>query len=531
MTRISGTDLRNRLLARMERPREAPATEQMRIEALSSVGNRDLLGIVAAKQPRSVGELAALAGRLQPNVSRSLTALARAGLLTVVSDGRASVPTLTPEGRQKAEALGFVGQVISSEKLHDQIGAADGRVLTAKVAEPSDDGSATDAVQADVTVHFPVKEGQLPLTAHSSIDLTEVCRHLLANWWRITCRRGDPVKMFPVYKETTEGASQAILLTESTGPIALFIRSIVDDGDAWGFPRLSLAAEDFKNMVFDDLVRPLVAGLRTRRRFGHTVESLLQRTEEIYENQADLGFWRTAGALGLSYATITDPAATDVGDLINAISNEDARLDLASASTPSQIRESLAWIRREIDEKAEVNSLPKLFELRQEAKTAIAAKPYLVGTRRARAVRGQLKLNSDRSVGEIASLATMFGGDKKFKLSPAGEELLRGHQGHRNDTPVMVVKDEGPKSTAFLMSRAIGDYSIFGSRDASVVDIYSDRQAVGRAFAAEFMAPAEGVVRMVEQEGVPLDTVADHYGVVRKVVQWQYENNVAKYAA
>jgi hypothetical protein len=42
------------------------------------------------------------------------------------------------------------------------------------------------------------------------------------------------------------------------------------------------------------------------------------------------------------------------------------------------------------------------------------------------------------------------------------------------------------------MARAIGDYLVFGSREASIVDIYSDRQAVGRAFAAEFMAPAEG---------------------------------------
>jgi Zn-dependent peptidase ImmA (M78 family) len=78
------------------------------------------------------------------------------------------------------------------------------------------------------------------------------------------------------------------------------------------------------------------------------------------------------------------------------------------------------------------------------------------------------------------------------------------------------------------MARAIGDYLVFGSREASIVDIYSDRQAVGRAFAAEFMAPAEGVVRMIE-EGISLNTVAEHYGVVREVVRRQYANNVARY--
>src|SRR5467141_922006 len=106
--RISGTELRDRLLSRTKLPPEPNATEETRIQALSSSGNRELLEIIATKQPRSIGELAMLAGRLQPNVSRSLTALARAGLLTVIADGRASVPTLTPEGRQRAEALGFV---------------------------------------------------------------------------------------------------------------------------------------------------------------------------------------------------------------------------------------------------------------------------------------------------------------------------------------------------------------------------------------------------------------------------------------
>jgi hypothetical protein len=226
---------------------------------------------------------------------------------------------------------------------------------------------------------------------------------------------------------------------------------------------------------------------------------------------------------------MTEAAATDVGNLINAISNEDTRLDLASASDPIQIRESLAWIRKEITAKAEVNSLPKLIELKQEPKTTVGLKPYHVGTHRARDVRSWLKLAPDRFVGGIAGLATMFGGDKNFMPSPAGEELLRGHQGHGKDVPVVVVKDGGPKSTAFLLSRAIGDYSTFGSRDASIVDIYSDRQAVGRAFAAEFMAPAEGVVRMIEEEEASLDTVAAHYGVSREVVRRQYENNVAQY--
>jgi DNA-binding MarR family transcriptional regulator len=259
MTKISGTELRDRLLSRMKRPGEPRPTEETRIQALSSAGNRGLLEIIATKQPRSIGELATLAGRLQPNVSRSMTALARAGLLTIVADGRASIPTLTAEGRQRAEALGFVAQAALSAEPQSVIPAADRRLLTTTFAGPSDDGSANDIVQANVTVRFPVSEEQEFVTAHASINLTEICKNLLANWWRIVFRRGDPFKMFPVYKEENDTTSPAILLAESTGHIVLFVRSIPDDGDKWSFPRLSFAADDFTNVMFDELVRPHIS--------------------------------------------------------------------------------------------------------------------------------------------------------------------------------------------------------------------------------------------------------------------------------
>src|SRR5205807_8552723 len=119
---------------------------------------------------------------------------------------------------------------------------------------------------------------------------------------------------------------------------------------------------------------------------------------------------------------------------------------------------------------------------------------------------------------------------QKIRYSSAGEELLRGFQAHGDSNPVIVAKDEGPNSTAFLVTRAVGDYLVYGSREAPIANIYSDRQAVGRAFAAEFMAPAEGVIHMIDQEKLPVAAVADHYGVIRDVIIHQYENSVAQYA-
>jgi Zn-dependent peptidase ImmA (M78 family) len=80
------------------------------------------------------------------------------------------------------------------------------------------------------------------------------------------------------------------------------------------------------------------------------------------------------------------------------------------------------------------------------------------------------------------------------------------------------------------VARAIGDYLVFGSREAPIADLYTDRQAVGRAFAAEFLAPARGVIHMIEDEQQPMVTVADHYGVDLEVVSRQYRNNPALHA-
>jgi predicted transcriptional regulator len=48
----------------------------------------DLLGILLKHRPATVGELVALTGRAQPNVSRSLQLLASHGLVRLVRDGR-----------------------------------------------------------------------------------------------------------------------------------------------------------------------------------------------------------------------------------------------------------------------------------------------------------------------------------------------------------------------------------------------------------------------------------------------------------
>jgi DNA-binding transcriptional ArsR family regulator len=88
MTQTSLTDLREEMrgVARGERlasPRPAgPLLAALSRDAL------DLLGFVLRDRPASIVALAALSGRAQPNVSRSLQVLAGHGLIRLVREGR-----------------------------------------------------------------------------------------------------------------------------------------------------------------------------------------------------------------------------------------------------------------------------------------------------------------------------------------------------------------------------------------------------------------------------------------------------------
>jgi len=139
-------------------------------------------------------------------------------------------------------------------------------------------------------------------------------------------------------------------------------------------------------------------------------------------------------------------------------------------------------------------------------------------------IRAELDLGSDISLGAIGEFTKKYlGGSGGFAISGAAPGSMRGFQSIDGNAPVIVVEDEGSLATRFVVARAIGDYLVFGNREACVADLYTDRQAVGRAFAAEFLAPGQGVTEMLDA-GMPTYRVADHYGVFSEVIRRQYEN-------
>ena len=89
MTKRSLADLREEMRAVARGEREAsPLPAAAVLGALSSPGNLDLLRVIHRERPESVSRLAALTGRAQSNVSRSLRQLAKHGLVRLVREGK-----------------------------------------------------------------------------------------------------------------------------------------------------------------------------------------------------------------------------------------------------------------------------------------------------------------------------------------------------------------------------------------------------------------------------------------------------------
>lgn len=521
---ISGQALRDQILERMKR---APAAPDAWVQVLAAQGNRDLLGLIAMKQPQSISELSELAGRAQPNVSRSLSALIQAGLVEVRTEGRASVPTLTRLGRDKARELRLAATPTAPVEtpVEPESVPTFPRLSVSFASRASGD---SDAIPGDFLLTVPSSANHEPVVAKHSGDLNAIVLRILDNWWRILYRRDAPYKIGEFVAARDTSTRQVSFAVKSMGDR---IEQIVRWADDAALPQeqshASISLQIFKQNLLNDVVRPAVAEMRSRRRHDRPIQFRLARLEDTMSYKQESAFARAVGALGDSPYNLTDEWAQKVRDLIAEIPDEEARLDYCSAVLKDGVDEAEAWTRTEISKQGEHNAMPELRDLSNELHESAAesnVRPYRRGLNMAGKLRKRLNLTPDASIADVSKLAAMFGAES-FQTSPAAPGALRAFQGQTNSTPTVVVQTESVANTKFVLARAIGDFLVFRNRTSCVADLYTDRQAVGRAFAAEFIAPAEGVVRMIEDDDQPVKRVADHYGAPEHVIHHQYDNN------
>ena len=510
--------MRDRLLAKLAEKRPIETW----IEVLASAHNRDLLGLIGRERPQSIGALADLAGRAQPNVSRALTSLISAKLVETNSDGRRTIPLLTPLGVEKACELKLLDRPIEPD-TH-----GDGNHLVVTVAEgvPLVDEHDRDVIPGLFKLTLREKSASRASTVSLRTDLNELALRVLADWWRLLYRRDSAWRLGEATLNSVELDRPVTVWLHSNGRSAQFL--LRDrQSEAVSLERNSFKpTADFEYALIDAFLRPLAESLRTAGRPDRPLHSMLSRIEESRDDADERAFCRVAGAFNISPYNLSNAIATDVRKVVAQFPDEDARLDFASSLAIDELQFQDDWLKRELVQHSGSNGLGVLDQLRARcARVSSNAPlpPWRLGRNCARLVRDELGLGVDRNVRGVDSVARLFG-TQKFKVSEMAPGALRGFQTLEGGQPVVLVEDEGPETTAFTLCRAVGDYLVHGSETSCVADIYTERQAVGRAFAAEFLAPGEGVVRMTEEEGQSSGKIARHYGVSPYVISHQYRN-------
>lgn len=92
--RQTGKELLEEMRAVARGDTNAPARPAAQTLSALTTEALALLSAMAERKPASIGELAKISGRTQPNVSRSLHLLAKYGIVRLIRDGREVRPEL-----------------------------------------------------------------------------------------------------------------------------------------------------------------------------------------------------------------------------------------------------------------------------------------------------------------------------------------------------------------------------------------------------------------------------------------------------
>lgn len=522
---ISTLEARDRLMKRLDQS-AGEAADWRNIIGIE--GNRTLLALIARGRPDSIAQLAQLAGRAQPNVSRSLAALVRAGLVELISSGRVTRPQLTELGRDKAGALDLFEGDEGIE--HRELGAPeiDEQKLFSAVHGHAENLN-SDEIKGFLAINLRMSSAFYWSGRTAEIDLNSLSIKVASDWWRIFYRRDSSYKI----------SDQVFIEPGSDLLGTLYLRSWGKHIDALVVKRGSQAIERSpfqkiplavcQNALIDHVLTPVAQAVGAKGRRDRPIHSLLGRLEETLAQPKEAEFARSAGALGVSPYELSDHLDDLIIRLIGEFPEEETRLDFASAVLSAELEAGTAWLEREAATKSGLNQLPGLIDVAERCRSKAkeeSGKAWQRGISAAKEVRRLLQLSDTQPVGGLDGLTKLLGGGSHFTTSPKAPGALRGVLTKLNSTPSIFVEYDGNcANSTFLMGRAMGDFVAYGENRACVADLYTDRQAVGRAFAAELIAPASAVVHMADDEGLSLQKIADHFGASSAVIRHQYENN------
>ena len=363
------------------------------------------------------------------------------------------------------------------------------------------------------------------------VPLFSVAEWLVANWWYIWYEVGDASEQRPAFESRHNLAFAgdgfvlpSLTMTPESGRMHLqwaryrprYARiEFVDEG------RQSVEREELE-LEFRNLIDAVLERLHGHPEMGAAAENLRRAWNAVNDLDAsELDFSRAAAQLGIDPFDVQD----DVADAIVTFwerADPSVREDVLTIASGESLRRVADWLDGAIETLAEEQHENDWSDFRRALRVIPEAEPWTRGYALARAAREQMGVNG-------GSIDFVQHGPLTIPHYQTEPPSTRIHGLVGREAPACVTAPRGEAGKRFLIARALGDYldrSLAGPGLLS--SLVTARQAQSRAFAAEFLAPANSLRRRIAGDCVDIERTDDlgrEFGVSSELIRRQIQNH------
>ena len=261
---------------------------------------------------------------------------------------------------------------------------------------------------------------------------------------------------------------------------------------------------------------------------GSEVATCWKRVSESRHDPEERAFCEAAGALGADPYSITeaDDGFIDTGSML--FSDEALIEFLAGTKKEDRSVYSADWLSA-MENRPQIDSiLPDITGIHVSIREGIRRDPHdlpwALGYRAARACRKLLGSGEDTRYSSVSAIAKALG-SSHFGTTEIDGDIRALILHEKGQTHVHLHEHGAVPVNNFALGRAVGDAVVFREAGRAVVNNlhHAERQATGRAFAAEFLAPVNEVISMTH-DGKDSYEIADEFDVSPQVIHDQLHN-------
>ena len=370
-----------------------------------------------------------------------------------------------------------------------------------------------------------VEERDSPGPVRKSMDVPTypLAEWLALNWWNLNtpahrpndlgvslAGAGDGFAWPDLVFRTDQDALWATMCRRDRGPDHV---RFLSEG------RVAIDAAD----AVAEIARFIDATVRRLEEEAITGTLLQQEWAAIESTDAqEAAFCSAAAAWGYDPYSMSDERTELLLTAAQRLDDIDLLTQLATAVELQDLPEAVGWLLKAVQNTPHGADLPRTHGTSGQ-RIDYGTRPWIVGYRQARELRRELDLPNDKRA-PVEDFVAVGHVDEQAPGTVVGlVRLDRARTG-------LALPPLGGSSRRFAAARALGRRLATSTDGLSVMTHGSDRhlERVERAFAAEFLAPADGI-REVTGGRYSDDAVtraADHYQVSPSVIQHQFDNQI-----